>query len=193
MKLVVMIPCLNEEKTIGGVIDQVPRQINSISELEILVIDDGSDDDTAEISKEHGATVVSHNRNMGVGKAFRTGISRALKMGADVVVNIDGDGQFNSKDIPKLIKPITTKKADFVTASRFKDDNLVPKMPAIKKWGNRRIARLISLLTGKRFYDVSCGFRAYSKETALRMNLFGKFTYTQETFLDLAFKNLRIR
>jgi hypothetical protein len=107
-------------------------------------------------------------------------------------VNIDGDGQFDPSDIPKLIQPILENRADFVTASRFMDPSLEPQMPWVKKWGNIGIVKLISLLTGQRFYDVSCGFRAYSQETMLQLNLIGKFTYTQESFLDLAFKDLRI-
>lgn len=192
MKIVIIIPCLNEEKTIGKVIDDIPRDLEDITELEVLVVDDGSTDDTVKTAKEHNASVVSHSGNMGVGKAFQTGLNTALKMGADIIVNIDGDGQFNPNDIPKLIQPIIEDKADFVTASRFIKKGFTPKMSSIKKWGNRRIAGIISILTGKKFYDVSCGFRAYSKETALRLNLFGKFTYTQETFLDLAFKDIRM-
>jgi glycosyltransferase involved in cell wall biosynthesis len=192
MHLIIIIPCLNEEKTIGQVINSIPKKINGISYLEILVINDGSTDNTAEIAKNAGAKVVSHKINRGVGTAFHTGVDECIKRGADIIVNMDGDGQFNPEDIEKLIEPILKNNADCVTASRFKDKSFTPKMPLIKKWGNIQMARLISLLTNKKFYDVSCGFRAYSKETALRMNLFGKFTYTQETFLDLAFKNMEI-
>ena len=192
MYLIIIIPCLNEEASIGNVLSNLPKEIDGITNFDILVIDDGSTDNSVKIARECGAKVVSHTRNMGVGAAFHTGISEALQLGADIILNMDADGQFNSNDIPLLIQPIISGKADFVTASRFKDKNLIPKMPFMKKWGNKQIARVISLLVGEKFYDVACGFRAYSRETALRMNLFGKFTYTQETFLDLAFKNLRI-
>ncbi len=190
--LVVIIPCLNEEKTIGKVISSIPQSIEGIDRIDILVIDDGSSDKTAfEVKKSH-AEVISHPQNMGVGAAFQTGIQQALDMGADIMVNMDGDGQFNAQDIPKLLEPILDSRADFVTASRFKDYRLVPKMPWIKKWGNRRMANLISMLTGQKFFDVSCGFRAYSNKSLLHLNLLGKFTYTQETFLDLAYKGLKI-
>jgi glycosyltransferase involved in cell wall biosynthesis len=192
MHLVIIIPCLNEEKSIGDVISRIPGTMDGISKTTVVVIDDGSTDATAGIAKDQGAMVVSHPFNMGVGAAFQTGISQALSLRADVIVNLDGDGQFNPEDIPALIHPILTGTADFATASRFKDPELVPEMTRVKKWGNRRIAELISLLIGIRFYDVSCGFRAYTKETALRLNLFGRFTYTHETFLDLAFKDFRM-
>lgn len=192
MHLIIIIPCLNEEKTISNVINSIPKQINGISFIEIIVIDDGSTDSTAILAKKAGAIVISHKKNQGVGKSFHTGIEESIKKGADIVVNMDGDGQFDPKDIEKLIEPILNKNADCVTASRFIDKSLYPKMPFIKKWGNVQMARLVSFLTGEKYYDVSCGFRAYSKETILKMNLFGKFTYTQETFLDLAFKDIEI-
>jgi len=192
MYLIIIIPCLNEEQSIGKVISNLPENIDGITDFDILVVDDGSTDKSVEIARKYGAKVVSHSRNMGVGAAFHTGISEALQLGADIILNMDADGQFNSDYIPVLLQPILDGKADFVTASRFKDKSLIPEMPFMKKWGNMQIARVVSFLVGEKFYDVACGFRAYSRETALRMNLFGKFTYTQETFLDLAFKNLRI-
>ena len=193
MLLVIIIPCLNEEKTIQDVISRIPKQIEGISEIRIVVVDDGSSDRTADLARKAGATVISHGENLGVGAAFNTGIEAAVDLGADIVVNMDGDGQFNPRDIPILVKPILNGQADFVTASRFMDKSLTPEMPAVKKWGNRRIARMVSMLIRKRFYDVSCGFRAYSKEAILKLNLIGKFTYTQETFLDLAFKGVKIK
>ena len=192
MFLVILIPCMNEEKSIQEVISKIPPSFDFISKFEILVIDDGSTDRTAELAEKAGAKVISHPYNMGVGVAFNTGIEKAIDMGSDIVVNMDGDGQFDPGDIPKLIEPIVHNKADFVTASRFKNQQLEPEMSRIKKWGNKRISQLISVLTKQKFYDVSCGFRAYSQETLFKMNLIGKFTYTQETFLDLVSKNLRI-
>ena len=187
-----MIPCLNEEMTIAKVIKSIPQKIAGIKKTTVVVINDGSTDKTAQIAKKSGAIVVSHNKNKGVGAAFQTGITKALELKADIIVNMDGDGQFDPTDIKQLITPVLKDEADFVTASRFKDKNLVPKMPLIKRWGNGWIALLITFLIGEKFKDVSCGFRAYSQETALHLNLFGQFTYTQETFLDLAFKGLRI-
>ena len=192
MHLIVIIPCLNEEKTIADVIKKIPGKFDGVSKRSVVVVDDGSSDKTAELAENAGAIVVQHPYNQGVGAAFQTGIETALKLRADIIVNMDGDGQFNPEDITKLIKPIISNEADFVSASRFMDASLIPVMPEIKKWGNKRIAHLVSFLVAKKFYDVSCGFRAYSKEAALRLNLFGHFTYTQETFLDLAFKGLKI-
>ena len=192
MKLAVLIPAFNEERTIREVIEGIPEKIDGISRIIKIVIDDASTDRTVEIAKESGAEVVSHRNNMGVGSAFRTGLRAALSERADVIVNIDGDGQFNPADIPLLLQPILNKQADFVSASRFIDKKLTPKMPFMRKWGNRQMSRIVSFFTGQKFYDVSCGFRAYSKDTAMRLNLFGNFTYTQETFLNLAFKNITI-
>ncbi|OUT60141.1 MAG: hypothetical protein CBB71_08560 [Rhodopirellula sp. TMED11] len=190
LRLVIILPALNEEATIAQVIDRIPRQLDGFDEVLPLVVNDGSTDNTVELSLEAGAAVVSHPENMGVGVAFATGIERALQMGADVIVNMDSDGQFRPEDIPTLVRPIVEKNFGFVTCTRFGDNQNLPKMPAIKLWGNRRMCNLINWITGKQFTDVSCGFRAYSRETALRMNLFGKFTYTQESFIDLASKGI---
>ena len=124
MKLIVIIPAYNEERTIKEVISKIPRVNKRISQTEVIVVDDGSKDRTSVLAKEAGAIVVSHIGNKGVGVAFRTGIEEALKRKADVIVNMDGDGQFNPNDIPKLIEPILDKKADFVTATRFSDGKL---------------------------------------------------------------------
>lgn len=188
----VLIPCLDEEPTVAGVVAGVPRRIAGVSRVEVLVIDDGSTDATSERARGAGALVVQHFQTQGLGRTFQHGVRLALDRGADILVNIDGDGQFDPVSIPELVAPIVCGEAHMVTASRFMDANLTPRMPAIKKWGNRRVARIVHLLTGKRFRDVSCGFRAFSREALLRMNLFGSFTYTQETFLDLVFKGLRI-
>jgi len=193
MKLVIVIPAYNEEKSIGGVIKTIPKNIKEIDKIDVLVVNDGSIDKTVEISKKLGAYVISHSINKGVGAAFSTGIDKALEMSADIIVNMDADGQFNPKDIPSLIDPILNDQADMVTASRFKDKNLIPVMPLCKKLGNKMFSYLISFLVKQKFYDVSCGFRAYSRKTALNLNLFGKFTYTQESFLDLINKGLRIK
>lgn len=183
----VVIPALNEAATIGKVIAAVPSFVDHV-----VVIDDGSTDETAAIAHAQNAIVVSHKGNKGLGTAFKSGVQKVLELGGDVMVNMDADGQFNPVDIEKLITPIVNQQADFVTASRFKDAALYPQMSRTKFWGNQRMAELISNLVGQRFYDVSCGFRAYSRDTLLRLNLFGKFTYTQETFLDLAHKGLTI-
>lgn len=192
-KLVVMIPALNEARTITDVIKKIPTRYDGINETEIIVINDGSTDETAEAARAAGATVVNHQQNLGVGAAFHTGLSAALAAGADIIVNIDADGQFNPADIPTLIAPIQEGKAGFVTTTRFRKAEFKPDMPEVKRWGNKMMTRIINALTGKRFTDVSCGFRAYSRDTALKLTLFGKFTYTQETFIDLAFKEVTMK
>ena len=183
----VVIPALNEGQAIGDVIDSIPRFVDMV-----IVVDDGSTDDTAAVAGEKGAEVISHGRNRGVGAAFDTGRRRVLALRSDIMVNMDGDGQFDPEDIARLVAPVADGGADFVTASRFKDPALYPDMSRMKFFGNRMMSRLVSRLTGRRFHDVSCGFRAYSREALLRLNLFGDFTYTQETFMEFAFKDVRI-
>jgi len=196
MKLCILIPALNEEKTISNVIKSIPKRFEGMDEIEILVVDDGSVDKTVELAKECGAIVKSHQETRGVGSAFSTGLVAALELGSDVLVNIDADGQFSPGDIPLLISPILAGDADFVSGDRFTyEDNTIRKpehMSVLKFWGNKMMSRLISTMTGMRFTDVSCGFRAYSREAMLQLNLTGKFTYTQETFIDLANKGLSI-
>jgi len=159
----------------------------------VLVVDDGSRDATVKRAEAAGADrVVSHKTNKGLGMAFKTGLNTGLEMGADAIVNIDADGQFNPLDIPMLIDPILKNRADVVTCSRFKLKRLEPKMPFIKKFGNKLFTKTINLFTGSKFTDTQCGFRAYSREAALRANLFARFTYTQEVLIDLMQKGMRI-
>ncbi len=196
MKLAVIIPAFNEEDSLASVIQSIPEAISAISTIDIVVVDDGSTDGTAEVARQAGVHVVRHVQNQGVGAAFQSGLHKALELGVDVTVNIDADGQFSPLDIPKLIQPILRDEADFVTANRFvtADGPLCkPKnMSAIKYWGNKQVSRLISLIAKESFSDVSCGFRAYSRTALLQLNLIGRFTYTQESFLDLATKGMRI-
>jgi glycosyltransferase involved in cell wall biosynthesis len=192
VSLVVTIPAFNEEATVADVIKAVPRDIAGVGRVDVVVIDDGSTDGTAEAATGAGAKVVSFSYNKGLGAAFSEALRTALALGADIIVNIDADGQFNAGDIPKLLRPIVEGRADMVTASRFADPTLVPKMPWIKKWGNKRAANLLNQLTSQKMYDVSCGFRAYSRDAALRATLLGGHTYTHEVILDLAFRGLRI-
>lgn len=188
--LIVLIPALNEEPTIADVVSRVPRTIDGVSRVEVIVLDDGSTDATRELALGAGAQVISNPRNLGLGTTFRNGISAALARGADFVVNLDGDGQFRPEDIPILLAPILTQGFGFVTCTRFGKREYLPRMPLLKLWGNRWMCRLINGIVGLHFTDVSCGFRAYSRETALKMTLFGTFTYTQESFVDLAAKGV---
>lgn len=193
MKLVVTIPALNEEKTIADVVRGVPRDIERITETEVIVLNDGSTDRTAALAEAAGALVITLKGGGGLGVVFRTGIERAMRRGADIIVNIDGDGQFNPADIRQLIQPLLKDEADFVTCSRFADPALRPTMPAVKFYGNLIVTRIINWVCGgTKFTDVSCGFRAFTRESAYRMTLFGRFTYTQECFIDLFGKGVRI-
>jgi glycosyltransferase involved in cell wall biosynthesis len=191
-KLIIIIPAFNEEKGIAHVIDGIPEKVEGIEEINILVIDDGSTDGTKKIVEKKGIEVISHPHNCGLGVAFRRGIDNALKKGADVIVNIDADGQFDPGDIPQLVGPILQGQAEVVTASRFISKDHKPSTPRIRLWGNRLMSFIISRIVGKKYHDVSCGYRAYSREAALKLNLFGKFTYTQETFINLAAKDIPI-
>ena len=191
-RMLVVIPCLDEEPTVGRVVAGVPRDIPGIGRLEVIVIDDGSSDGTADRAREAGAEVVRHPTTRGLGATFQEAVGIAIARNADVLVHIDGDGQFDPGDIPLLVEPVVDHQAHMATASRFVDSHLVPRMPIVKRWGNRGVAGIVRLLTGRTFRDVSCGFRAFSREALLRMNLFGSFTYTQESFLDLIFKGLTI-
>src|SRR6478609_3595002 len=178
MKLVVTIPALNEEKTIYQVVSGVPRDIAGISETEVIVVNDGSTDATAKEALRAGAIVVSLPGKGGLGHVFRTGLERAMRRGADIA---------------KLVKPLLEDKADFVTCSRFADPALRPTMPIVKYYGNQWVTSMINWICGgTKFTDVSCGFRAFNREAAYRMTLFGRFTYTQECFIDLFSKGLRI-
>ncbi len=191
MRIVITIPAFNEAETIGRVISDIPR--DCAGEVKVLVVNDGSRDRTAEIAREAGADkVISHKTNLGLGTTFKDGINEALKMGADIIVNIDADGQFNPQDILRLIQPIIDNKADMVTCSRFKNPKLTPKMPKLKIFGNKFFAQLLNFFLRKKYYDTQCGVRAYSKEAALNLTLFGKYTYTQEVFIDLIKKRFRI-
>ena len=191
-RLLVIMPALNEAESIGGVIREIPEEMEGVDSIEVLVVDDGSIDDTAAVARGAGASVISLHANMGLGVAMQTGIDEAVRRRVDYAVNIDSDGQFDPKDIPKLLAPLLAGRADFASASRFKDKSLVPTMPAVKRWGNWGMSKIVSWICGQSFDDVSCGFRAYTRETMLQLVLSGDFTYTQESFILLAQRNRRI-
>lgn len=193
-KLIVMIPAFNEESSLPWVIKAIPKKVKGFTKIETIVVDDGSTDRTVQKARKFGVCVVSHSANKGLGIAFQTGINTALTKGADVIVCIDADMQFNPADIFKLTTPIIEKKADMVTATRFKNkDEISKNMPVAKKMGNFFFTNLVSALTGQKFTDSQCGFRAYSREAAIKLNLLGNFTYTQEVFFDLINKGLIIK
>lgn len=192
MRLIVNLPAFNEEEKIAGTIRRVPRQIEGIDEIFVQVTDDGSNDRTIEAAKEAGADFVYPNGvNRGIGKTFRNAVEHALENGADIMVNIDADGQFDPQDIKKLIAPILAHQADMVSADRF--DHLKAKnIPFLKEILNRMAAKIIGGFMNVNIKDLTCGFRAYNRETLLRLNLPGDFTYTQETIIDALGKHLKI-
>ena len=191
MKLVVTIPSFNEEATIGDVIKEIPRNIEGLDEVVILVVNDGSVDRTVETAAENGADlIISHKHNMGLAKTFRDGLDAALEMGADIIVNTDADFQYNGREIPDLIAPILDGKADLVLGDRQLSN--LDHMPLRNRWGNRVATCITRWATGLPIRDAQTGFRAFSREAASRMNLTGDFTYTQETIIQAANKHLTI-
>jgi glycosyltransferase involved in cell wall biosynthesis len=191
MKLIITIPAYNEEQTITKVIEEIPQSIPYIDEIQILVIDDGSTDKTADAAMLAGAdTIVAHKHNMGLAKTFRDGLNKALEMGADIIVNTDADFQYNGTEIPKLIAPIVEGRADIVLGDRQIDH--LDHMPRGNLWGNKLATKVVRLVTRLPIKDAQTGFRAFSRDAALTMNLTGDYTYTQETIIQAANKNLII-
>jgi glycosyltransferase involved in cell wall biosynthesis len=191
MKLVITIPSYNEEYSLASVITEIPRTIPGIDQVKILVIDDGSTDHTVDKATQAGADkILSHKYNMGLAKTFRDGLDAALEMGADIIVNTDADFQYDGTEIPDLIAPILEGKADIVLGDRQIDK--IDHMPRGNLWGNKLATRVIRWTTGLPVRDAQTGFRAFSREAALRMNLTGDYTYTQETIIQAANKNLKV-
>ncbi len=192
MKLVINIPAFNEAGKIGETIRRIPRTFSGIDEVVVHVVDDGSSDNTGSIAREAGADcVITHSRNRGLGRAFRTSVETALESDADIMVNIDADGQFNPNDIGTLIAPILSEEADIVSADRF-GEHAAQNIPLVKDRLNRLAASLISRFLKTPIQDLTCGFRAYSRESLLRLNLLENFTYTQEVIIDAIGKGLKI-
>jgi glycosyltransferase involved in cell wall biosynthesis len=193
MKILISLPCFNEEAKLQEVLEKLPKTLKGFKS-ESIVIDDGSTDATFIIAQKYASHVIKHKGNKGLGTAFASALNFALENHFDILITIDGDGQFPISKMEDLISPILNGDAHMVTASRFLNDQVLPDgIPPMKLWGNKKMSSLISQLSGKNFKDVSCGFRAYSREAMLQLNLHGTFTYTQETFLDLCFKKLTIK
>lgn len=198
MKLVIFSICKDEAATVSELLKRMPKKIKGIEKIETLVISDGSTDGTAQIARQAGATkVIDGLKQKRLAYRFEEAIQTVLSMGADVAVNIDGDLQFAPEDIPILLKPILEDGADFVAADRFTDPVTGQRrkptdMPGGKYWANRLGAWIVGNLSGEKFYDVTCGFRAYTKKAMLAMNINSTYTYTQESFQVMAVKKMHI-
>lgn len=191
MKLIIQIPCLNEEKTLPVTLKDLPKQIDGIDEIETLVIDDGSTDQTVDVARKHGVThIVRLTNRKGLAEAFMTGLDACLKLGADIIVNTDGDNQYRGSDIARLIKPILRGKADMVVGDRQVDrvvyfSPLKKKLQKLGSWVVRHVSNTS-------VPDATSGFRAYSREAALRLNIISRFTYTLETIIQAGKKNIAL-
>ncbi|MCE9627247.1 MAG: glycosyltransferase family 2 protein [Candidatus Eisenbacteria bacterium] len=191
MKLVIQIPCLNEEATLPVTIRDLPAQLPGIDRIEILVIDDGSSDRTSEIAHQLGAArIVRFPARRGLARAFDTGLREALAMGADIIVNTDADNQYMGADIGKLITPILEKRADMVLGSRPIDS--IEHFSPLKKTLQRLGSGVVRALSNTDVPDATSGFRAYSREAAVRLTVLTGFTYTLETLIQASQKNLTI-
>lgn len=191
VKIIVQIPAYNEAENIWTVIKHIPRTI-SWHPVEVMVIDDGSTDNTAEIAKNAWADhIIIHDYNRKIGCAFKTWVEKFFELKADILVNIDADGQFDPLDIPKLVHPLLARNAEIVLASRF-GKHKPTAMPWIKYRLNKLVARVVSKLLSHPIDDLTCGFRAYSREALMQLNLIESFTYTQEVIIDAIGKRIKM-
>jgi len=189
MKLIIQIPCYNEEATLPRTLADLPRQIDGIDTIEVLVIDDGSTDNTVKVAREHGVNyVVSFPQNKGLAKVFNAGIDACLKLGADIIVNTDADNQYCGDDIEKLIHPILNGDAEIVIGDR--NTGKIEHFSWIKKKLQRYGSWVVRHLSDTDIPDATSGFRAFSREAALQMNVVTRFTYTLETIIQAGKKNL---
>ncbi len=191
MKLIVQIPCYNEEKTLPLVLSSIPKDIDGVHSIETLVIDDGSTDKTVEIAKRLGVDhILVHQHNKGLAHAFSNGMNEALRLGADIIVNTDADNQYPQKDIPKLIAPILRGEADIVIGDR--QTSTIAHFSKIKKGLQRLGSATVRFFSGTKVPDAVSGFRAYSKNAALHMNIVTDFSYAIETIIQAKYKRLGI-
>ena len=191
MRLVVQVPCLNEEQTLPAVLSSIPTSIPGIDEVVVLVIDDGSTDRTVEVAREHGVEhFVRHARNRGLGRSFHDGVQRALELGADIVVNTDGDNQYPQERIPDLVRPILEGRADVVVADR--QVHLVEHFSGPKKVLQRVGSRIVNAAAGTELPDAASGFRAYSRDSLMLLNTITRFSYCMETIIQAGNKKLAI-
>ena len=191
MKLIVQIPCFNEEMTLPETVAAIPRQIVGIDAVEILVINDGSTDQTVEVAKRLGVDhIISHTRNKGLALSFMTGIEACLERGADIIVNTDGDNQYCGADIPRLIQPILDGNADIVIGDR--ETAKVPHFGRIKKLLQKTGSLLVRWLSQTQVPDAVSGFRAFSRDAAMQINIVSRYSYTIETVIQAGSKSFAI-
>jgi len=191
VKLIIQIPCLNEENTLPQTLEDLPKTIEGIDSIEILVIDDGSRDKTVEVAKSLGVNhILKFTNNKGLAKAFIAGINESLKLGADIIVNTDADNQYFGGDVAKLVEPILKKEADIVVGDRQVETirHFSPIKIFLQKFGSW----VVRQLSGTQIPDATSGFRAYSRDAALQLNVVSDFTYTIETIISAGKKNLAI-
>lgn len=190
-KLIIQIPCFNEAQTLPVTLAELPREVDGFAVVEWLVIDDGSSDDTVEVARENGVDhVVRHPVNRGLAAAFMTGIENALELGADVIVNTDADNQYDARDIKALVRPILDHQAEMVVGAR-------PIMQTEHfSWIKKRLqvlgSAVVRLASNTDVEDAPSGFRAFTRETAMRLNVFSAYTYTLETLIQAGHSNIRV-
>jgi glycosyltransferase involved in cell wall biosynthesis len=192
MKLIVQIPCLNEEATLAETLRGIPRAIPGVDVVEVLVIDDGSTDRTSAVARENGADhVVRFTRHKGLAAGFMAGLDACVRLGADVIVNTDADNQYPSHEIPRLIAPILSGEADMVIGDRGVGD------VAHFSWTKRRLQTLgswvVRKVSGTTVPDTTSGFRALNREAALRINIVSEFTYTLESIIQAGKKRMAVK
>lgn len=191
MRVFVQIPCLNEEETLPSVLATIPRSIPGVDSVEVLVIDDGSSDRTVEVAKSLGVEhFVHHMGNQGLARSFRDGVDYALAHGADIVVNTDGDNQYPQEEIANLVAPIIADQADIVIADR--QTSKIAHFSPFKKAMQNVGSRVVNHAAGTHLPDAASGFRAYSREALIRLNVVTQFSYCMETIIQAGNKRLRI-
>jgi len=190
-KLIIQIPCLNEEATLGVAIADIPRDIPGIDSVEILVIDDGSTDRTVEVATESGADhIIRNGTNLGLAQSFQRGLDAALRRGADIIVNTDGDNQYHGADIAKLVQPILAGQADIVVGDRQTEN--IKHFSLLKRALQKAGSRIVGRLAGASVADAVSGFRAISRSAAMGMTVRSTFSYTTETLIQAGRKRQRI-
>lgn len=191
MKLIIQIPCYNEAETLAIALGVLPRQVEGFDSVEWLIIDDGSQDDTARIAREHGVDhVVRHVGNQGLARAFMTGLDACLQLGADVIVNTDADNQYCADDIPALVRPIVEHSADIVIGARPIQD--IEHFSLAKKLLQKLGSWVVRIASKTEIPDAPSGFRAISRAAAQRLMVFNDYTYTLETIIQAGQKNMAI-